>query len=277
MNSPNNERIVRALDTFRVEIPSWGFANTGTRFGKFLQPAAAATTEEKFSDAGEVHRVTGVCPTIALHVLWDLPQGVGSAKEITALSTRYGVQPGSINPNLFQDQIYKYGSFGNPDASIRKRALEHTKDSIEIARQLRSRDISMWFADGSNYPGTANIRQRKRWFEEALAEAHHLLSPDQRLLVEYKPFEPAFYHTDIGDWGMALHLSRAAGPQAKVLVDTGRISLQRSPLRRRRFDHRFDRSLSSVPHLPRDSVFRVGDESKGRHRLHDRSKPQPQR
>jgi L-rhamnose isomerase/sugar isomerase len=221
MNSPNNERIVRALDTFRVEIPSWGFANTGTRFGKFLQPAAAATTEEKFSDAGEVHRVTGVCPTIALHVLWDLPQGVGSAKEITALSTRYGVQPGSINPNLFQDQIYKYGSFGNPDASIRKRALEHTKDSIEIARQLRSRDISMWFADGSNYPGTANIRQRKRWFEEALAEAHHLLSPDQRLLVEYKPFEPAFYHTDIGDWGMALHLSRAAGPQAKVLVDTG--------------------------------------------------------
>jgi L-rhamnose isomerase/sugar isomerase len=153
--------------------------------------------------------------------LWDLPQGVGSAKEITALSTRYGVQPGSINPNLFQDQIYKYGSFGNPDPSIRKRALEHTKDSIEIARQLHSRDVSMWFADGSNYPGTANIRQRKCWFEEALAEAHTLLSPDQRLLVEYKPFEPAFYHTDIGDWGMALHLSRAAGPQAKVLVDTG--------------------------------------------------------
>src|SRR5438445_585785 len=110
MNSPNTERIVRALDTFRIEIPSWGFANTGTRFGKFLQPAAAATTEEKFSDAGEVHRVTGVCPTIALHVLWDLPQGLGSAKEIAALSARYGVQPGSINPNLFQDQIYKYGS-----------------------------------------------------------------------------------------------------------------------------------------------------------------------
>src|SRR5690348_1364002 len=133
MSGRDSGIVFRALEEFRIEIPSWGFANTGTRFGKFVQPAAAATTEEKFSDAGEVHRVTGVCPTIALHVLWDLPQGVGSAKEITALSTRYRVQPGSINPNLFQDQVYKYGSFGNPDASIRNRALDHTKDSIEIA------------------------------------------------------------------------------------------------------------------------------------------------
>lgn len=221
MSSAIDGKVFRALETFRIEIPSWGFANTGTRFGKFTQPAAAATTEEKFSDAGEVHRYTGVCPTIALHVLWDCPDGVASAKQITAFAARYGVQPGSINPNLFQDQIYKFGSFGNPDPAIRARALQHTKDSIEIASQLNSRDISMWFADGSNYPGTANIRQRKRWFEEALAEAHAELSPDQRLLVEYKPFEPAFYHTDIADWGMSLHLSRAAGPQAKVLVDTG--------------------------------------------------------
>jgi len=221
MSSAIDGKIFRALETFRVEIPSWGFANTGTRFGKFTQPAAAATTEEKFSDAGEVHRYTGVCPTIALHVLWDCPEGVASAKKITAFAARYGVQPGSINPNLFQDQIYKFGSFGNPDPAIRVRALQHTKDSIEIASQLNSRDISMWFADGSNYPGTANIRQRKRWFEEALAEAHRELSSDQRLLVEYKPFEPAFYHTDIADWGMSLHLSRSAGPQAKVLVDTG--------------------------------------------------------
>src|SRR5260221_5578889 len=221
MNSSNSEKIFRAMEQFRIEIPSWGFANTGTRFGKFLQPAAAATTEEKFSDAGEVHRLTGVCPTIALHVLWDCPEGTGSAKEITALAARYGIRPGSINPNLFQDQIYKYGSFGNPDPSIRSRALQHTKESIEIARLLHSRDVSMWFADGSNYPGTANIRQRKSWFEAALAEAHRQLSPDQRLLVEYKPFEPAFYHTDIADWGMALHVSKAAGAQAKVLVDTG--------------------------------------------------------
>jgi L-rhamnose isomerase / sugar isomerase len=221
MDASTSEKVFAALDTFRIELPSWGFANTGTRFGKFIQPAAATTTEEKFSDAGQVHLLTGVCPTIALHVLWDCPKGVQSADEISRYASRYGVAPGSINPNLFQDQEYKYGSFGHPDPSIRERALQHTRDSIEIARRLKSRDISMWFADGSNYPGTANIRQRKKWFTEALKESHHALSPDQRMLVEYKPFEPAFYHTDIGDWGMALLLAREAGPQAKVLVDTG--------------------------------------------------------
>jgi L-rhamnose isomerase/sugar isomerase len=221
MNARDSGIVFRSLEEFRIEIPSWGFANTGTRFGKFLQPAAAATTEEKFSDAGQVHRLTGVCPTIALHVLWDCPEGVRSAKAIADLGTRYGVQAGSINPNLFQDQIYKHGSFGNPDPEIRKHALQHTIDSIEIAHKLSSRDISMWFADGSNYPGTANIRQRKKWFEEALKETHDRLYPKQRLLVEYKPFEPAFYHTDIADWGMSMHFSKLAGPQAKVLVDTG--------------------------------------------------------
>ena len=221
MNSIKSDRIARGLDHFRIELPSWGFANTGTRFGKFIQAAAATTTEEKLSDAGQVHLLTGVCPTVALHVLWDFPNGVNSSSEIQKFSELYGVLPGSINPNLFQDQEYKYGSFSNPNPSIRKRALDHTKDSIEIARQLRSRDISMWFADGSNYPGTANIRQRKQWFEQSLKAAHNEMSPGQRLLVEYKPFEPAFYHTDIADWGMALHLTRYAGPQAKVLVDTG--------------------------------------------------------
>ena len=221
MESTTSEKIFSALETFRIELPSWGFANTGTRFGKFIQAAAATTTEEKFSDAGQVHLLTGVCPTVALHVLWDFPNDINSTDDIRKFSDKYGVAPGSINPNLFQDQEYKYGSFGNPYASVRQRALQHTKDSIEIARRLNSRDISFWFADGSNYPGTANIRQRKQWFVEALKEAHGGLSPNQRMLVEYKPFEPAFYHTDIADWGMALLLSRAAGPQAKVLVDTG--------------------------------------------------------
>jgi L-rhamnose isomerase / sugar isomerase len=221
MQSELSDKIFRALETFRIELPSWGFANTGTRFGKFLQPAAATSIEEKFSDAGQVHALTGICPTIALHVLWDFPEGVRSAGQVTALGDKYGVRPGAINPNYFQDQIYKYGSFGNPDEAARTEALRHTTDSIEIAKQLHSRDISLWFADGSNYPGTANIRQRKRWFEELLKTSHAGLAPDQRLLVEYKPFEPAFYHTDIADWGMALLLARAAGPQAKVLVDTG--------------------------------------------------------
>jgi L-rhamnose isomerase / sugar isomerase len=221
MHSKQADKISSALETFRIELPSWGFANTGTRFGKFLQAAAATTIEEKFSDAGEVQKLTGICPTVALHVLWDFPHGTDSCTEIAELASRYGVRPGAINPNYFQDQIYKYGSFGNPDEAVRGEALRHTKESIAIAQRLQSRNISLWFADGSNYPGTANIRQRKQWFQELLKEAHAELSRDQRLFVEYKPFEPAFYHTDIADWGMALLLAQAAGPQARVLVDTG--------------------------------------------------------
>jgi L-rhamnose isomerase/sugar isomerase len=221
MSANVNEKVFDALEEFQIEIPSWGFANTGTRFGKFMQAAAAGTIEEKFSDAGQVHALTGVCPPLALHVLWDFPEGLRSVEQVGALADRYGVRPGSINPNLFQDQIYKYGSFANPDPSIRAQALRHSDESIGIARELRCRDISYWFTDGSNYPGTANIRQRKVLFEESLKAAHASLAPDQRMLVEYKPFEPAFYHTDIADWGMALLFARAAGPQAKVLVDTG--------------------------------------------------------
>ncbi|HUJ24248.1 MAG TPA: TIM barrel protein [Bryobacteraceae bacterium] len=215
------QKIASALDGFRIELPSWGFANTGTRFGKFQQAAAATTTEEKLSDAGQVHRFTGCCPTVAVHVLWDFPDGKTSAPEVMRMAARYGVKIGAINPNVFQDQIYKHGSLGNPDPEIRRAALQHILDCIEIATATGSRDISLWFADGSNYPGTANIRHRRRWFEEGLAEAHRHLQPNQRLLVEYKPFEPAFYHTDIADWGMSLLMSRNTGPQAKVLVDTG--------------------------------------------------------
>src|SRR5262252_11083347 len=155
MNSPRSEKVFSAPETFRIELPSWGFANTGTRFGKFIQAAAATTTEEKFSDAGQVHLLTGVCPTVALHVLWDCPEGVQNTDDIKRFASRYGVAPGSINPNLFQDQEYKYGSFGNPDETIRQRALRHMQDSIEIARRLNSRDLSLWCADGSNYPGPA--------------------------------------------------------------------------------------------------------------------------
>jgi L-rhamnose isomerase / sugar isomerase len=211
----------RALDSFRIEIPSWGFANTGTRFGKFLQPAAAVTIEEKFSDAAEVNRLTGVTPTLALHVLWDLPNGIKDVPEVRSLERQFAIRSGSINPNLFQDQDYKFGSLCNPSASIRARALQHLVDSIEIAKALGARDISLWLADGSNYPGTQSIRSRIGWLEEALSAAHEPLGERQRLLVEYKPFEPAFYHTDIADWAMSLHFARQAGPQASVLVDTG--------------------------------------------------------
>jgi L-rhamnose isomerase / sugar isomerase len=221
MKAQDSKAVYAALDSFRIELPSWGFANTGTRFGKFLQPAAATTIDEKLSDAGEVQRWTGACPTVALHVLWDFNNGLESVAQVKAIAEKYSVRPGSINPNVFQDQIYKHGSLGNPDPDIRHAALTHIFDSIEIARGLESRDVSLWFADGSNYPGTANIRQRRAWFKDGLQQVHAKLAPNQRMLVEYKPFEPAFYHTDIADWGMALQLAQSAGPQAKVLVDTG--------------------------------------------------------
>ncbi len=213
--------IWQALDNLKIELPSWGFANTGTRFGKFLQPAAAATVEEKFSDSALVNALTGSCPTMALHVLWDLPNGISDVSEVKKLVQKHAVQAGSINPNFFQDQEYKYGSIGHPEASIRRRAVDHMLDCVEIAKALGSRDISPWFSDGSNYPGTQNIRGRIAWFEEAVKETHARLSPSQRLLIEYKPFEPYFYHTDVADWGMALLLAKTAGPQASVLVDTG--------------------------------------------------------
>ncbi len=215
------DTVVAALNTFAVELPSWGFADTGTRFGKFLQPAAATTVEEKLADAGQVHALTGACPTVALHVLWDLPKGDADLARVREAAADAGVRVGAINPNVFQDQDYKFGSFGNPQAEIRDRAVQHCLDSVCLARDLGSRDLSLWFADGSNYPGTASVRERKRWFAEGLARVHAALEPSQRMLVEYKPFEPAFYHTDIADWGMALLHARAAGPQAKVLVDTG--------------------------------------------------------
>jgi len=215
------DRAAKILDAFQIEIPSWGFANTGTRFGKFLQPAAASTLEEKFADAAEVNRLTGATPTLALHVLWDLPNGGSDVPQLKRLEERFGIRAGSINPNLFQDQEYKFGSLCNPDAEVRRQALDHLLDSIEIAKLTGSRDVSLWMPDGSNYPGSQSMRKRIVWLEEALRAAHDHLAPDQRLLIEYKPFEPAFYHTDIADWGMASHLARAAGPQARVLVDTG--------------------------------------------------------
>ena len=221
MNDKMREIAWKALDKLKVELPSWGFANTGTRFGKFIQPAAATTIEEKFSDAAQVHAVTGAAPTLALHVQWDLPNGIKDVSVVQKLAQKFAIRPGSINPNVFQNQEYKYGSLGNPDTAIRRKALDHIRESVAIADALGSRDVSPWFADGSNYPGTQNIRHRVQLFQEGLKAVHASLRPSHRLLIEYKPFEPAFYHTDIADWGMAFLLAKQAGPQALVLVDTG--------------------------------------------------------
>lgn len=213
-------RAVEALASFKVETPSWGFADTGTRFGKFFQDAAAIDMNDKLADAGQVHALTGCCPTVAVHVLWDFVAGEDPAK-VGRLARKHGIKIGAINPNLFQDQEYKWGSFGHNDPKVRAQALQHCYDSVAIMKATGSEYLSLWFADGTNYPGQGSIRERKGYFEESLKALHKKLGPKQRMLVEYKPFEPAFYATDIADWGMAYLYSKKAGSKAKVLVDTG--------------------------------------------------------
>ncbi len=213
-------RLFTALDGLEIELPSWGFADTGTRFGKFHQPASAVDTEDKFADAGKVHELTGCCPTVAVHVLWDFKQG-DDPKQVAKRAKRYGVKIGSINPNIFQDQQYKLGAFGNPDPRVRRAALDHCLDSVEMGRAVGSNRLSLWFADGTNYPGQDNFRRRKRDFQTLLKKLHAKLPPRMTMLIEYKPFEPGFYHTDVADWGMSYVFAKHAGRQAKVLVDTG--------------------------------------------------------
>ena len=208
------------LERLRIELPSWGFADTGTRFGKFLQDSAALTLDDKLDDAAEVNRVTGCCPSVAVHVLWDFEDLDDPAPSAERAAER-GLRIGSINPNVFQDQCYRLGSVTNEDASIRRRAIDHLLQSVEIGRAVGSDLLSLWFADGTNYPGQGDLRRRKRYFSEALREVHDAMPESMTMLVEYKPFEPAFYHTDIADWGMAAAFARSAGPRAKVLVDTG--------------------------------------------------------
>ena len=216
----DRDQLFQLLDQFNIETPSWGYADTGTRFGKFHQAAAASTIDEKIADAGIVHRYTGCCPSVAVHVLWDFSVGV-DATATAQVAAKHGVRIGSINPNLFQDQVYKFGSVCSPDESAREHAHRHMMDCIAIARAVKSDLLSLWFADGTNYPGQDDIIERKRRMHGALRQWHDAMPPSMTMLVEYKPFEPAFYHTDIADWGMSYIFARDAGPNARVLVDTG--------------------------------------------------------
>ena len=215
-----NDELFQLLDEFHIETPSWGYADTGTRFGKFTQSAAASTIEEKLADAGIVHQYSGCCPLVATHVLWDFKAGV-DPNEIGKIAAKHNVKIGSINPNLFQDQIYKFGSATSPVDAAREAANSHVEDCLEIARAVDSDCISFWMADGTNYPGQDDIIARKKRLEQAFKSWHDAMPENMTLLVEYKPFEPAFYHTDIADWGMAYLFAKKAGPNAKVLVDTG--------------------------------------------------------
>jgi L-rhamnose isomerase / sugar isomerase len=220
MTPKSLRRAVEALASFKIETPSWGYADTGTRFGKFFQDAAAIDTNDKLADAGQVHALTGCCPTVAVHVLWDFVQGE-DPKNTAKMARKHGVKIGAVNPNIFQDQEYKWGSFANNDPKIRERAFEHCSYSVDIMKAVNSEYLSLWFGDGTNYPGQGSIRERKANFEQCFKALHKKLGPKQYMLIEYKPFEPAFYQTDVADWGMAYVYSKKAGPRSKILVDIG--------------------------------------------------------
>jgi len=212
------ERVLERIGALRVETPSWGYGNSGTRFKVFAQPGAARTIWEKLADAGMVHRLTGVCPTVAIHIPWDR---VDDWDALGRAAATQGLAIGAVNPNLFQDDDYRLGSLCHPDPAVRRRAVNHVLDCAEIARALGSRIVSLWLADGTNYPGQDDLRARRRRLVEGLHEIYAGLAPDMRLLVEYKFFEPGFYHTDLADWGTAYSVCLELGPQALVLVDTG--------------------------------------------------------
>lgn len=206
------------LKALKVETPSWGYGDSGTRFKVYKQNGVPRTPFEKFEDAAQVHKLTGVCPSVAIHIPWDKVDDYAKLKQHAA---DLGVSIGAVNPNLFQEDDYIFGSVTNSNAAIRRKATDHLLECVDIAKTVGSDVLSLWFADGSNYPGQVDIRARKTWMYESLKEMYNAMSPNMRMLIEYKFYEPAFYHTDLADWGMAFNMANKLGPQAEVLVDTG--------------------------------------------------------
>jgi L-rhamnose isomerase / sugar isomerase len=215
---PNLTAVKTALSSQRIELPSWAFGNTGTRFKVFAQPGVPRTVQEKVADAAQVHRFTGVAPSVALHIPWDK---TGDYAALAAYAADCGIVIGTINANVFQDDDYKLGSVANPDPRVRAKALDHLLECIAIMDATGSRDLKLWFADGTNYPGQDDIRARQDRLAEGLAAVYARLGPQQRMLLEYKLFEPSFYTTDVPDWGTSLLHCTALGPKAAVVVDTG--------------------------------------------------------
>ncbi|MBZ3905589.1 L-rhamnose isomerase [Streptomyces griseiscabiei] len=210
-----------ALKTQAVETPSWAYGNSGTRFKVFAQQGVPRDPWEKLDDAGKVHEFTGVAPTVALHIPWDKVEGSDGYAELSKHARERGVKLGAINSNTFQDDDYKLGSVCHPDAAIRRKAVDHLLECVDIMDATGSRDLKLWFADGTNYPGQDDIRERQDRLAEGLAEVYARLGDDQRMLLEYKFFEPAFYSTDVPDWGTAYAHCLKLGPKAQVVVDTG--------------------------------------------------------
>jgi L-rhamnose isomerase/sugar isomerase len=210
--------VKRALAAQRIETPSWAFANSGTRFKVFAQAGVPRNPEEKIADAAVVHRLTGVAPTVALHIPWDK---VDDYAALTRYATDQGVGIGAINTNVFQDDDYKLGSVTNPDPGVRRKATDHLLEAIDIMDQTGSQDLKLWFSDGINYPGQDDLRNRQDRLAAALRETYDRLSAHQRMLLEYKLFEPAFYATDVPDWGTSYAHCVELGERAVVCIDTG--------------------------------------------------------
>lgn len=213
-----HEDAKKALKRLKIETPSWAYGNSGTRFKVFGQPGVPRDPFEKIEDAAQVHKFTGAAPTVALHIPWD------KVDDYTALAkhaTDLGVKLGTINSNTFQDDDYKLGSVCHPDPKVRKKAVAHLIECIEIMNETGVQDLKLWFADGTNYPGQDNIADRQKRLAESLAETYSHLSGNQRMLLEYKFFEPAFYHTDVPDWGTSFAHCLQLGERALVCVDTG--------------------------------------------------------
>jgi L-rhamnose isomerase / sugar isomerase len=207
-----------ALKNHQIELPSWAFGNSGTRFKVFGQPGVPRNPFEKADDAAQVHRYTGVAPVMAVHIPWDKTDDYAALSVHAAAN---GIRIGAVNANVFQDDDYKLGSVCNPDPRVRAKALAHLLECVDIMDATGSRDLKLWFADGTNYPGQDDIVARQERMAEALAAVYARLGDGQRMLLEYKLFEPAFYTTDVPDWGTALLHCQVLGPKAQVVVDTG--------------------------------------------------------
>jgi len=214
----DTEAVLEEIQRFTVETPSWGYGDSGTRFKVFHWPGAARTLREKLADAAQVQTVTGICPSVAIHIPWDKEDDWQAVKEY---ATALGLRIGAVNPNLFQEDAYRFGSLCHFDKQVRKRAIEHVLECIRIAQEVGSDIISLWLADGTNYPGQDDLRRRRHRLLDSLQVIYTAMPADMRLLIEYKFFEPAFYSTDLPDWGTSLLMAQKLGPQAEVLVDTG--------------------------------------------------------
>jgi L-rhamnose isomerase/sugar isomerase len=214
----SREEVKQLLRIQRIELPSWAFGNTGTRFKVFGQPGVPRNPYEKVDDAATVHRFTGVAPSVALHIPWDQVDDYG---QLAKHAEAQGIRLGTINANVFQDDDYRLGSVCNPDPAVRREALDHLLECVEVMDATGSRDLKLWFADGTNYPGQDSIAARQDRLAEALAAVYERIGTHQRVLLEYKLFEPAFYHTDVPDWGTAYLHCLQLGDRAQVVVDTG--------------------------------------------------------